>query len=213
MKNMQKVWITTSIDDYSRLILGTSLSKAPEPPLTLRSDNGPVFFSSPTQAYSKSAVGMGQKPPERGRVGQVARKGWRADPVWLRELAWLMAIYEDHCAYLPHHAEEESAPRLGLTPATVRKRFSTELTIESAEWADFELTRSEVEAATSTADLAVAYEPWKGRVPMVVFIEAADRFREDPELGPSVVALFDHINIRVAACEKCREWHTRKRGQ
>jgi hypothetical protein len=210
---MKKPWMTILIDDYTRQVLAASIQQHRGIPLALLNDDGQAHRSRPIEASAQPTQATSGKAAERGRVGRVSRKGWRADPAWLRELEGLMAVYEDHCAYLGHHAEEEAAGRLGLTPGSVRKRFTTELKIQDVEFAEFRLSLAEVEEAVATADLTAAYEPWKDRVPMGVFIGAMAEFRNDPDLGVGVIALFDRCGARINACEKCREWHARKRSQ
>lgn len=134
--------------------------------------------------------------------------------MFMERLAWpevkdhLDREYEAHGGYLPHHAEHEWAPAFGITPASLRKKFNTEIkAVFERSW-DYQLSPCDIELIDGRSHAFQAYRRMQARgrsvPPFVVFAQAFHSAR-----------LFD-INAVMTAivrnCPKCSRYHYPERS-
>ena len=106
--------------------------------------------------------------------------------------------YQVHDGYLPHHAEREWAPRLGIKPNTLRTKFTTDLGRICAEHANYRLSKGDMALIKRIPGSHQAYERLRSRgravPPFADFVQALWRAR-----SPSSEVIY----AAFARCKAC----------
>jgi hypothetical protein len=118
--------------------------------------------------------------------------------------------YQDHDGYLPHHAEREYAPRMGIKPNSLRTRFTNDLKRVCEQHPAYGLTPADLALIESTHSLSEAYEMLKAArssvPPFPVFLDAMHALRRPDVEG--IERAFD----RCVACKRDRNQWRAERG-
>src|SRR5450759_322050 len=77
---------------------------------------------------------------------------------WLDVRPELYGEYEAHDGYLPHHAEREWAPRMGIKPNSLRTRFTNDLGHVCDELWDYGLAADDLALIKGIRPAFAAYE-------------------------------------------------------
>lgn len=119
---------------------------------------------------------------------------------WQAVRAALYQEYETHEGYLPHHAEREWAPRLGIKPNSLRSRFTHDLRREEKAHSSYRLAPLDLALIAGIPSSFKAFERLRlaGRTlpPFAAFVQALWSVRR-PDMATFQAAL--------DRCQECRK--------